>query len=365
MLTGLIARAEAGEALERDALVALLRDPSADAALLAAADRVRARCVGEAVHLRGLIEFTNRCAQNCLYCGLRRDNGAVERYRLSPEQVVDLATKAASYGYRTVVLQSGEGNFYRREELCEVLRAVHALGLAITLSIGEKPRAEYEAYRAAGADRYLMRIETTDRWLYEHLSPGMSFENRVRCLRDLKELGYELGTGCLVGLPHQSVESLADDLLFFGDIGADMVGIGPFIPNPQTPLGDAEGGAFSLALKMMALARLTLRNVNIPATTAMETLDPEGRVKALQAGANVVMPNVTEGEYRRLYALYPGKICVDDTPAKCRSCITGKIEAIGRTIGTGQGFRVSGPRAEEPDSPAPAAKPPVFRILTG
>jgi biotin synthase len=357
----LISRAEAGEPLSRADLVALLSDPACDAALTAAADRVRARCVGDEVHLRGLIEFTNRCAQNCLYCGLRRDNRQVQRYRLTPDQIIDLATKAASYGYRTVVLQSGEGNFYKREELCEILRAIHALGVAITLSIGEKPRAEYEAYRAAGADRYLMRIETTDRWLYEQMSPGMSFENRVRCLRDLKELGYELGTGCLVGLPGQTIESLADDLLFFRDIGADMIGIGTFIPNPQTPLGEGAGGTFALALKMMALTRLTLRDVNIPATTAMETLDPEGRIKALQAGANVVMPNVTEGEYRRMYALYPGKICVDDTPAKCRSCITGKIEAIGRTIGTGQGFRVSGPRGEPPTP----KKIPVFRILTG
>jgi biotin synthase len=358
----LVARAEAGEPLTREALVALLSDPACDAAVAAAADRVRARCVGDEVHLRGLIEFTNRCAQNCLYCGLRRDNRAIERYRLTPAQIVDLAGKAVSYGYRTVVLQAGEGSFYRREALCEVLRAIHGMGAAITLSIGERPRADYAAYRAAGADRYLLRIETTDRWLYERMSPGMSFDNRVRCLRDLKDLGYELGTGCLVGLPGQTVESLADDVLFFRDIGADMVGIGPFIPNPQTPLGDAPGGTFAQALKVMALTRLLLRDVNIPATTAMETLDPEGRVKALRAGANVVMPNVTEGEYRRLYALYPGKICVDDTPARCRSCITGKIAAIGRTVGTGQGSRVSGPRRVPS---APPARPPGLRIVTG
>jgi biotin synthase len=364
VLTEAIARAEAGQGLTRDELAALLCDPGCDAAVAAAADRVRARCVGDEVHLRGLVEFTNRCAQNCLYCGLRRDNRAVERYRLTPAQVVELATKAASYGYRTVVLQSGEGNFYAREELCDALRAIRALGLAVTLSVGEKSRAEYEAYRAAGADRYLLRIETTDRRLYEAMSPGMSLENRVRCLRDLKDLGYELGTGCLVGLPGQTVESLADDVLFFRDVGADMVGIGPFIPNPQTPLGGAAGGSFALALKVMALARLVLRDVNIPATTAMETLDPEGRVKALQAGANVVMPNVTEGEYRRLYALYPGKICVDDTPARCRSCITGKIEGIGRTVSTSHGFRVSGPRGAPP-APPPPAKRSAFRILTG
>ena len=241
-----------------------------------------------------------------------------------------------------------------------MLRAIKALGLAITLSIGEKSREQYRAYREAGADRYLLRIETTDRWLFEAMRPGSSFENRVRCLRDLKALGYELGTGCLVGLPGQSLASLADDVLFFREVGADMVGVGPFIPNPQTPLGEAAGGALSLALKVMALVRLLLPDVNIPATTAMEALDPDGRVKALCGGANVVMPNVTEGEARRLYALYPGKVCVDDTPAQCRGCVTARIEALGRTVAQGPGSRVHGPR---PEPPPPTA--PVLRVITG
>jgi len=171
------------------------------------------------------------------------------------------------------------------------------------------------------------------------MSPGMHFENRVRCLRDLKELGYELGTGCLVGLPGQTLESLADDILFFKNIGADMIGVGPFIPNPDTPLGNAVGGTFELSVKVMAITRLLLPDINIPATTAMETLNEKGRIVGLQSGANVVMPNVTEGDYRRMYALYPGKICVGDTPTHCRSCITAKITGIGRRISQGYGYR--------------------------
>lgn len=167
----------------------------------------------------------------------------------------------------------------------------------------------------------------------------MSHENRLRCLGDLRALGYEVGTGCLVGLPGQTLPSLADDILFFQKIDADMVGIGPFIPNPDTPLSGAAGGSFALSRKVMALTRLLLPDSNIPATTAMETLHPQGRMLALQSGANVVMPNVTEGEYRQLYALYPGKICQNDTPAHCRFCITGKIQAIGRRIADTQGFR--------------------------
>ena len=213
------------------------------------------------------------------------------------------------------------------------------LGVALTLSIGEKSREEYAALRAAGADRYLLWIETTDKELYEKMDPGMSWDNRVRCLRDIKELGYEVGTGSLVGLPGQTVRSLARDLLFFQELDADMIGIGPFIPNPDTPLAKADGGTFDLACRMMALTRLLLPDANIPATTAMENLQQDGRMLALQRGANVVMPNVTDTDYRKMYMLYPGKICLNDAPADCRSCVTEKIRDIGRTVSMDQGFR--------------------------
>jgi biotin synthase len=338
-LTAIINKAEASHELTRDEIAALLKTDEHDAELFAAADRVRKEFVGDEVHLRGLIEFTNCCDQNCLYCGLRHDNAALERYRLEPDTIIEFASKAASFGYKTVVLQSGEGEFYSLEEMLHIIRSIKALDVAITLSIGEKTREEYRAYREAGADRYLLRIETTDKRLYGKMSPGMSFDNRVRCLRDLKELGYELGTGCLVGLPGQTLESLADDILFFKEIGADMIGVGPFIPNPDTPLSDAAGGTFELSVKVMAITRLLLPDINIPATTAMEALNENGRILGLQSGANVVMPNVTEGDYRRLYALYPGKICMGDTPAHCRNCVTVKIEGIGRSVSQGYGYR--------------------------
>jgi len=341
-LRTLIAKAEETHQLEKDEIVALLQSDEYNKEIFAAADRVRHRYVGDEVHLRGLIEFSNICKQNCLYCGLRKDNKNLDRYRLEPEVVIDFARKAREYGYRTVVLQSGEDACYTAAQMADIIRKIKQLDIAVTLSVGEKTKEEYKVYKEAGADRYLLRIETTDKALYEAMDPGMSFENRMRCLADLKELGFEVGSGCLVGLPGQTLQSLADDILFFKTIDADMIGVGPFIPNPDTPLKDAGGGAFELSLKVMAMIRLLLPDINIPATTAMESLHPEGRVIALRSGANVVMPNVTEGDYRRMYALYPGKICINDTPAHCRTCITGKINGIGRRVSQDYGFRQKG-----------------------
>lgn len=333
----LIARAERTHALSEDELLHILTDPQADEALFAAADRVRKKYVGDAVFLRGLIEFTNICKNNCLYCGLQRQNAAVARYRLTEQEIFSLAQKAAQYGYKTVVLQGGEDPFFSAEILAPLLRRIKTLDLAVTLSLGERSRADYKAFKEAGADRYLLRIETTDRALYEKYNPGMSFENRLRCLHDLKELGYEVGTGVLVGLPGQTPRSLAKDILFFKKLDADMIGLGPFIPNPQTPLKNAPAPVLKPALKVMALTRLLLPDANIPATTAMETLEPDGRIQALQSGANVVMPNVTEGEARLNYALYPGKACAGEDPARCADCLKAKLHAIGRTVGTGYG----------------------------
>lgn len=326
--------------LSKEELVQILSDESINDVLFKTADEVRKEHVGDEVHLRGLIEFSNICKCNCKYCGLRKDNPELERYRLSIEEAYDFAKKAKEYGYKTVVLQSGEDSYYSVERLIKLLQDIKKLDLAITLSIGERSFEEYKAFKEAGADRYLIRIETTDKELYKKMHPNMSFENRIRCLKDLKILGYEVGTGCLVGLPEQTIDSLANDILFFKEIDADMIGIGPFIPNQNTPLKNAKGGTFEMALKVMALTRILLPTINIPATTAMETLNPNGRLIALQSGANVVMPNVTEGDYRRKYEIYPGKICVGDTPAHCRGCISAKIQSIGRTVSTGYGFRI-------------------------
>ena len=215
----------------------------------------------------------------------------------------------------------------------KIIQAIKETGMAVTLSIGEKTYEEYKAYRDAGADRYLLRIETTDRNLYHRLDPGMSWDNRANCLKIIKELGYELGSGSLVGLPGQSIESIAGDILFFKEIDADMIGIGPFIPHAQTPLANAEGKAFFLSLKMMALTRLLLPDINIPATTAMETLNPQGRIIALQSGANVVMPNLTDSYAREKYEIYPNKAGINYTE------LSEKLSQIGRTISHLKGFR--------------------------
>lgn len=339
MILDIIKKAEETHDLSKEEIVMLLKSNDFNDEIYSAADAVRKNYVGDEVHLRGLIEFSNICKRNCLYCGLRRDNKNIERYRLSEEEILDFAKKAVGYGYKTLVLQGGEDDYYTVERLSRIVKEIKSLGVAITLSIGERSFEEYKVLKDAGADRFLLRIETTDKELYEELDPGMSHDERKRCLSDLRKAGYEVGTGCLVGLPNQTIESLAEDILFFKCIDADMVGIGPFIPNEDTPLKDAEGGDFEAARKVMAITRLLLPDINIPATTAMETLNKQGRILALQSGANVVMPNVTEGEYRKLYALYPGKICTGDTPEHCRGCVTGKIVSIDRNVSKEFGFR--------------------------
>ena len=333
----IIKKAEETHNLLKEEIIMLFENDGEE--LFKAADRVRKKYVGDEVHLRGLIEFSNYCKQNCLYCGFRRDNKKTTRYRLTKEQIVQFAKDASEQGYKTVVLQSGEDPYFTADRMKSIISEVKKFDLAITLSIGEKTFEEYQAYKEAGADRFLMRIETTDKNLYSKLDPDMDWQNRLKCLEDLRKLGYEVGTGCLVGIPEQTLESLAEDILFFKEINADMIGIGPFIPNENTPLKDATGGTFEMALKVMAITRLLCPDINIPATTAMETLNPNGRIIALQSGANVVMPNVTQGDYRKYYEIYPGKICVNDTPTKCRGCITGKIHSIKRSVSTDYGFR--------------------------
>lgn len=324
----------------RNDIIEILKDDSNNDWLFSLADKTRKEYVGDEVHLRGLIEFSNICKRQCKYCGLRCEDKFIDRYRISKENIISYAEHAVNMGYKTIVLQSGEDEYYNTDLMCEIIAGIKKLGVALTLSIGEKTYEEYKAFKEAGADRYLIRIETTDKTLYNQMHPNMDFDNRVRCLENLGRLGYEVGTGCLVGLPNQTIESLADDILFFKEINADMVGIGPFIPHPHTPLKDSATGSFTLALKVMALTRILLKDINIPATTAMETLNPNGRIIALQSGANVVMPNVTTTEYRAKYEIYPNKICINENPDKCKGCISAKIQSIGRTVSTSFGFRV-------------------------
>lgn len=335
----LIAKAAATRSLNRGELIELLSDDDCNEALFAAADDIRRRYVGDGIHLRALIEFSNICRNNCCYCGLRRDNRNIKRYRIDADTIFNLAEYAArNMGLKTIVLQSGEDMFFDRDKLCDIIRRIKTLDVALTLSIGEKTAAEYKAYKAAGADRFLLRIETTDRDLYHRLDPGMNWQNRRRCLADIAAAGLEVGSGVMVGLPGQTIESLADDILFFREINADMIGIGPFIPHPDTPLKDAAGGTLEMSLKVMALTRLLLPNINIPATTAMETLAPDGQTKALQAGANVIMPNVTLTQYRRHYELYPGKSTTNYTPDESLKVLRDKITGINRFVATDKGF---------------------------
>lgn len=337
-MNNLIKKAKETHSLKKAEIIEILSNDNINNELFLAADEVRRIFIGDEVHLRGLIEFSNICKCNCKYCGLRKDNDKLARFRITPEEILDFARKAVSYGFKTIVMQSGEDSYYKADILANLLKEIKKLDVAITLSIGERLFEDYKAFKEAGADRYLLRIETTDKKLYEQMHPNMDFENRIRCLRDLKTLGYEVGSGCLVGLPNQTIDSLAEDILFFKEIDADMIGIGPFIPNKNTPLCNEKGGDFFLALKVMAITRLLMPTINIPATTAMETLNPNGRIIALQSGANVVMPNVTEGDYRKKYEIYPGKICVNDTPNDCKISISEKIKSIGRTISTDYGF---------------------------
>ncbi len=309
-------------------------------ALIEKADETRKQYKGDGVHLRGLIEFSNICKRNCAYCGLQAQNKNIKRYRLNEDEIIALGKKGAELGYKTVVLQSGEDDYFNRERICKILKGLKEFDLAVTLSIGERLKDDYKAFKDFGADRYLLRIETTDENLYKKLHPNMDFKNRVKCLHILKELGYETGTGSLVGLLGQTVSSLADDILFYKELNADMVGIGPFIPHPDTPLrGELNKENFDYAIKMMAITRILMPDINIPATTAMETINPKGRILALQSGANVVMPNITTTEYRKHYEIYPNKICLNDSSDKCRNCIEGKIKSIGRYVSQNKGFR--------------------------
>lgn len=337
------------EPLDRPALLGWLRetDPAALEPLWARADAVRQAAVGDAVHLRGLIEVSNICVRSCHYCGLRKESAHLTRYRMRPEEILACAREAAALGYGTVVLQGGEDPGLTREGIAGVVQRIKAeTGLAVTLSLGERSDADLEAWLRAGADRYLLRFETGDPELYRRIHPGLPGgpQDRFGQLRRLRDLGYEIGTGIMVGLPGQSWESLAGDLFRFQELDADMIGIGPFLANPRTPLGAAPVGEVPndelTTLKAIALTRLLCPEANIPSTTALATLDPAaGRELGLLRGANVVMPNVTPAPYRQLYEIYPGKACVNETATACRGCLEGRIAALGRSVGKGPGER--------------------------
>lgn len=307
------------------------------------ARETKERTYGKAVFMRGLIEFSNHCRRNCMYCGLRMDNKKVSRYRLSQEEIIKCCREGYALGYRTFVLQSGEDLYYDDETLCRIVKTIKEdfKDIALTLSIGERSRETYKRLFHAGVDRFLLRHETASTKLYEKLHPNMRFASRKRCLEELKEIGYQVGAGFMVGLPEQRNEDLVKDLLFLKKLHPHMVGIGPFIPHSDTPVGGEEGGTVEKTLMMLALTRLLLPDVLLPATTAMGSLDPVGREKALKAGANVVMPNLSPVNLREKYEIYEGKICTGDESAHCRKCIEKRINKAGFEVDLSKGDHIN------------------------
>lgn len=340
LYNSLLMEALAGKELSREKLLYLLETDGRDEqqALFNAADTVRARYMGDEVHLRGVIEFSNYCRQDCHYCGLRSGNTKLNRYRLLPGEILSIAQNGAALGYKTIVLQSGEDPWYSADVLCQVVADIkEKCDVAVTVCCGEFSREDYARLKEAGADRYLLKHETANRRLYRELHPGMSFDERIRCLGWLRELGFQVGSGNMVGLPGQTLADLADDILLLRELDVEMAGIGPFIPHHHTPLARCTAGKLDLVLKVVALTRLVMPYVHLPATTALGSIDPSGRQKALIAGANVVMPNITPSKYRENYQIYPNKICITEEPDHCRSCITGIITSLGRKVAEGYG----------------------------
>lgn len=321
-----------------------------------AADKARIENVGSEVHFRGLIEISNYCNRKCAYCGIRTGNNNIERYRMTESEILDCVQSAVELGYGTVILQSGEDSGITRDWFGGVIRKVKSdTPLAVTLSLGEREYGDLAAWRDAGADRYLLKFETGDAILYSKIHPAASGDiatanERFRILADLKKLGYETGSGIMLGIPGQSYESVASDLLLFQTLDLDMIGVGPYLPHPDTPMGAGEfeplphgeqvPASEQMTYKVIALTRLLCPQSNIPATTALATLNKErGRELGLMRGANVVMPNLTPPKYRIKYEVYPDKACVTETAPACHACLSARLEAIGRTQGEGAGGR--------------------------
>ena len=308
--------------------------------LYAAARKIREQHYGKDVYLRGLIEFTNYCRNDCKYCGIRRSNKKVERYRLTGDQILRCCEQGYGLGFRTFVLQGGEDMSFTDDRICEIVREIRRRfpKCAITLSIGEKSRESYLAYKKAGADRYLLRQETSDPDHYRYLHPEeLSIQNRKRCLSDLKEIGYQVGCGIMVGSPGQTRDHILQDLRYMKDFGPHMIGIGPFIPHKDTPYANEKAGGLYDTLHLLAVIRLMMPGVLLPATTALGTIHPAGRELGLLAGANVIMPNISPGDVRGKYLLYDGKICTDDEAAACGRCIDLRVRKAGYRISMSRG----------------------------
>lgn len=315
--------------------------------LFAIANEVKQSQVGAKVYFRGLVEFSNVCSKDCYYCGIRKSNRSVRRYNLSDKEILNAARFACENNYGSLVLQSGElendAFTLRIENLLKQIKNLSGGALGITLSLGEQSSDVYKRWFDAGAHRYLLRIETSNRELYQKLHPGNhSFEKRMACLNDLQRIGYQAGTGVMIGLPFQTIDDLADDLLFMQHFNIDMVGMGPYIEHEETPLYQLKdvlwpiGERFTVALKMIAVLRIMMKDINIASATALQAIDPLGREKGVRAGANVIMPNITPGMYRNDYALYQNKPCTDEEPLQCKGCLDARLSLADSEIGYGE-----------------------------
>lgn len=324
--------------LPREEYIELLQDwenPEKSRVLTEEAVRLRRQYYGDKVYTRGLIEFTNYCKNDCYYCGIRRGNSHAKRYRLSREEILDCCGNGYELGFRTFVLQGGEDPYYTDERMTEIISSIRRgwPDCAITLSIGEKSYESYRLFKEAGADRYLLRHETASDELYRRLHPEeMLLSRRKQCLYDLKSLGYQVGAGFMVGSPGQTIEHLAEDLMFLKELEPQMVGIGPFIPHHETRFAKETAGSVGLTLFLLSVIRILLPKVLLPATTALGTMDPLGREKGLAAGANVVMPNLSPVKNRKQYDLYDNKICTGEEAAECRGCLERRVLSTGYRI---------------------------------
>lgn len=333
----LIDKLEAEHSLSRQEWTALLSSYTEEERFYA---RDKARAVadsvyGKDIYIRGIVEFSNICKNDCLYCGLRAGNSKLERYRLSEDEIFQCCQSGYEYGFRTFVLQSGEDLWYDVDKICRIVSRVKKEypDTAVTLSLGEKSYEEYKAYRDAGADRYLLRHETANKPHYEKLHPEeMSWDNRMRCLRDLKSLGYQTGCGIMIGSPYQTIECIVDDMIFMGEFNPEMIGLGPFLPHSDTPFRDEPKGSYEMTLMLISLCRLMLPKVLLPATTALGTIKPLGREEGVLAGANVIMPNLSPVKTRDKYMLYDNKICTGEASSECRGCIEARMKNIGYNV---------------------------------
>ena len=340
--TELIDRLASGIRLTKDEFTYLIDSRDEESAGYAAekAVAVRRKIYKNDVYVRGLIEFSSYCKNDCYYCGIRRSNRECRRYRLSEDEILGCCKDGYSLGFRTFVLQSGEDAYYTDRVMCSIIEKIKSgyPDCAVTLSLGERSRESYRMMREAGADRYLLRHETADEGHYKKLHPDeMSYANRMRCLRELRELGYQVGCGFMVGSPYQESCHLASDLCFIADFQPDMCGIGPFIPHHATPFASYPAGTLELTVFLLSLIRLIKPNVLLPSTTALGTIDPKGREKGILAGANVVMPNLYPVRFRKSYELYDNKICTGEESAQCRDCLSLRMRSIGYDIVTVRG----------------------------